>query len=110
MNDSIVNLTPHGVTLLADGREPVTVPPSGQVARVAVTRRMTGIAVGGVPVAVAEHGAVQGLPAERPGTSYIVSALVRQAVPYRLDVFSPADLVRDAAGNITGCRGLDGNA
>jgi hypothetical protein len=42
-------------------------------------------------------------------TRYIVSAMVRVAVPLRMDVFSPADFVRDEKGTIIGCRALEGN-
>jgi len=38
---------------------------------------------------------------------YVVSALVRAALPARKDLASPAKLTRDGKGNITGCEALE---
>ena len=51
-------------------------------------------------------GAVDGLPVPAEGTMYVVSLLVRQAAPDRADLASPGELVRDNAGQPTGCKGL----
>mgnify|MGYP001598752857 FL=1 len=63
----------------------------------------------GIPLFVTVGGDVTGLPEPVAGTIYIVSLLVRQAVPHRLDVLSPGQLVRDSAGQPVGCIGLDAN-
>ena len=65
----------------------------------------------GVPVVTTRPGPVTGLPAFEADedAGYIVSSLVRLALPDRIDLFSPADLVRDAAGAVIGCRSLEGN-
>lgn len=105
---SIINLTPHAVTLHGADGKAVTLPPSGQVARLAVTREaMAPVVVNGVtlPVSRPTLGAVTGLPDARPGVLLLVSALVADAVR-RADVVSPGELVRDAAGVITGAKGL----
>ena len=60
----------------------------------------------GVPLSRVSYGTVEGLPEPAEGTLFVVSALVRSAVPGRSDVASPGDLVRDAGGNVIGCRGL----
>jgi hypothetical protein len=107
---NIQNLTPHsvcvydaaGVILLA------TVPPSGIIARVSITRDSVGT-VAGLPVFVSRTGAVTGLPDPAADTTYLVSALVRLAAPTRRDIFSPGDLIRNPAGQPVGCRGLDAN-
>ena len=105
----LINLTPHEIKIVGTSGEPLAVlPPSGSVARVAVTREIVGD-VGGVPVFRTAYGAVTGLPDEQPGMALVVSAIVRQAVPGRRDVFSPGELVRGVDGQPTGCRGLDGN-
>ena len=120
------NLTPHSISVFAaDGKTLlVTVPPSGEVARVSVSRVETGVVpiepdaaailrhdpLAGIPVFVGTYGSVTGLPAPALGTIYIVSAMVRQAVPTRRDVLSPGELIRDAAGQPLGCRGLEANA
>ena len=106
----LINLTPHAVVLYrADGTRE-TIPPSGTVARVSQVWIRVGT-VAGVPVMTARQGQVTGLPAfdADDGAGYIVSALVRIALPERIDLFSPADLVRDAAGAVIGCRALEGN-
>jgi len=106
----LVNLTPHYVTLYrADGTvDPI--PPSGSVARVTQETTRVGT-VAGVPVVTTRRGPVTGLPdfEADDGAGYIVSALVRLALPERIDIFSPADLVRNAAGAVIGCRSLEGN-
>ena len=116
----LVNLTPHSITVLgADA--PLVLAPSGAVARVATeTRELRKL--DGVSILVQTYGEITGLPAYSPSdgcwedfTVYVVSALVRLAdaadratrgdAP-REDVLSPGELVRDAAGQPTGCRGL----
>ncbi|MBT9260183.1 MAG: hypothetical protein KM310_10615 [Clostridiales bacterium] len=104
----IVNLTPHALNLITDARS-VTIPPSGTVARVSVTRETVGaIEVDGVsiPVNHTVYGAVEGLPTPAPDTVYVVSALVAQAVPGRDDVLIVDDLVRDDQGRVVGARAL----
>jgi len=101
---TITNLTPHALNLItATGT--VTVAPSGAVARCATTSAPAGEAEG-VPLVRTSYGEVVGLPDPSPGTLFVVSALVRAAVPHRADVASPGDLVRDASGNVVGCRNL----
>lgn len=98
----IVNLTPHSVHLIYREDGATTYGPSGLVARVAVTLR----SVEGYDAffAVAEYGNVEGLPAERENTMFIVSTMVAQACPERHDLVTPGDLVRDNSGNIIACR------
>ena len=62
--------------------------------------------VNGIPLTRVSFGAVVDLPPPVEGTIYIVSALVRSAVPNRLDVASPGELVRDSAGAVLGCKSL----
>lgn len=108
---TLFNLTPHPITIGT-----LTVPPSGTVARVAVTRRQVGsipLEDGTtVPAFVPAFGEVTDLPPHQNGTILIVSAMVRTHpdVAKRLDVASPGNLVRDAEGRIVGCDGLDFNA
>jgi hypothetical protein len=98
---TLVNLTPHAI-VIAGG---VTLPPSGAVARCSTLNTPAGEHAG-VPLSRVTYGAVEGLPAPAEGVLYVVSGLVRAAVPLRLDVASPGDLVRDASGAVVGCRGL----
>ena len=105
----IVNLTPHAITVVRPGAELGEIfKPDGSVARVTATRELSRT-VDGIPVFRSTYGKVEGLPGEVPGTYWLVSAMVRQAVPHRRDVLSPGELIRDDKGQPTGCRGLEGN-
>ena len=99
----LVNLTPHAVVAEHDDGTSRTYPPSGALARCAVTRAQIGV-VDGVPVYRATFGAVEGLPPPADGTHYIVSRLVAEASRDRADLLVPDDTVRDAEGKIVGCR------
>jgi hypothetical protein len=112
----IVNLTPHSINLHGtDATTPllaalvITVPPSGTVARLAVSRKACGeiVAHGGIRLAVsrAKFGEIAGLPVSEAGTIFVTSALVAEAAK-RADVFSPGELVRDETGNVIGANGL----
>ncbi|MEI7836807.1 MAG: hypothetical protein WCK05_10420 [Planctomycetota bacterium] len=98
---SFINLTPHAIVLVGGP----TLTPSGVVARCATTSTPAGEHEG-VPLVRTVYGVVEGLPEHSAGVVYVVSALVRSAVPSRNDVASPGDLVRDAAGAVVGCKGL----
>ena len=119
---SLVNLTPHAVTIVAkDGADVLTIVPSGTVARVSVIETADGSVTVpaqpvageawtyGVPLITSAYGDVVGLPAPAENTIFIVSTLVRLAVPNRRDVVSPAVLARDSAGVVIGCRKLERN-
>lgn len=101
----IINLTPHVVSIGS-----MHIEPSGQVARASVTETEAGsIAAecGDIQIFTTILGMVVGVPAPVCGTVYIVSTLVRLALPGRPDLASPYGLVRDGAGAVIGCRGLE---
>lgn len=105
----LVNLTPHAITFLGSANAEVyTLPPSGQVARVATTVVHLPM-VDGIPAVKAGYGEVVDLPAAQEGVTLIVSGLVRAALPNRGDLASPGDQVRDPQNpsRIIGCRRLD---
>ena len=119
---SLVNLTPHAVTIIAkDGAPVLTIAPSGTIARVSAMETAAGIvtvpapAVAGeawtygVPIITSAYGDVVGLPAPTENTIFIVSTPARLAVPHRMDVVSPAVLARDSAGVVIGCRKFERN-
>ena len=99
----IVNATPH--TIVINGN---SFPPCGKIARVEQNNILINT-IDGIDIFKSVFGNVVDLPDKEEDTIYIVSALVRSACPGRKDVFSPADFIRDSAGNITGCKGLVGN-
>lgn len=103
----LINLTPHDVILCG-----IKISASGSQARVAMTRKLGAYTVVGewpVPVYHTALGEVTGLPEASDGVGYIVSAMVRAAAQERRDLYSPADLQRDASGNVIGCESLDQN-
>lgn len=106
-----VNLTPHAINLYRPDGTVRTIPPDGRVARCAAVAMPIGCAPDGTPLMRRSYGdaGIQGggaFPDPQPGTIFIVSALVAAAMAGRDDVASPGDLVRDADGNIIGCRDL----
>lgn len=99
---TIINLTPHEINVVGGA----AFPPSGTVARVATVTESYG-SRDGVPLTTQRFGEVTGLPDQEPGGPlYVVSAMVRMAVPHRGDVASPGELVRDASGAVIGCASL----
>jgi hypothetical protein len=104
----LVNLTPHAIVLMV-GDVNITIPPSGIVARCASTRaRVDTLTVNEVQIPVNQigFGEVQGLPAPQDDVFFVVSSLVANAAKGRSDLLTVDDAVRDAGGNIIGCRAL----
>lgn len=98
-----VNLTPHDIHICNDtGAVIRTIVRSGIIARCTITSQAAG-SHDDIPLVTAQFGEVAGLPDPLPDVFYIVSLLVRQALPERYDLVSPGDMVRDAAGQILGC-------
>jgi len=102
---NIKNLTPHALNVVLSPESTFTIPPSGSVARCSSSNTQIGLA-NEIPLFKVAYGAVEGLPEPEAGVLYVVSALVRAAVPARTDVASPGDLVRDSEGKVIGCKGL----
>lgn len=100
----IVNLTPHTLNLYRDGEMILAIPSSG-VARVSVTSQIIG-EVNGFPIRRNTYGEIVDLPDSEPETVYVVSALVAQAAKDRTDLLVVDDTVRNAEGQIIGCRGF----
>jgi hypothetical protein len=101
---NIINLTPHNVNVITGNGVMITYPKSNTVARVSQTNTLININ-NGISFFKTVYGDVENLPNSSPDTLYIVSALVK-AQANRSDLISPADLVRDADGNIIGCKGF----
>jgi hypothetical protein len=96
----IINLTPHAIKLPNK-----TIEPSGKVARCEeITHPVT--IIDGIEIVSKEYGEVQDLPEWALGMVYIVSFMVRDALPDRKDLLSPGDLIRNDKGEIIGCSNL----
>ena len=101
----ILNFTPHDINIVgADGEVVQTIPSSGLV-RLATTTASAGM-VDGIPLTKTVFGDPEGLPEIADGTYYIVSSIVKAALPDRADLLVPSEMVRDADGRIIGCRSL----
>lgn len=106
-----LNLTPHPLYVKTMGGEYVTIPPSGDVARVTYDRfppEQTNIGGHEVSVAVAgQPRVIVGLPEPEDGVVLIVAKAVSDAAPAgRGDLLSPGRLLRDEDGTVIGCDGL----
>ena len=117
----LVNLTPHAISVRAGG-DTVTVPPSGNVARVSTSAKEAGVLFIGtgspVPVQVTTFGQVEGLPEMDPeaGVVYVVSGMVLSALReqgiVRGDVVAPATgpndgAIRNEKGHIVAITGFN---
>ena len=112
----IKNFTPHEVNYFAPCGEQVTFSSSG-VARVSAIAESAGFyGLDGhvfetgqtiINLISQSFGEVEGLPDEESGVRFIVSRLVKSALPERRDLIVPADLIRDASGQIIGCRAFE---
>ena len=97
---NIINLTPHAIHI-----GEVTIEPSGIVPRCNEISADAG-EVNGIPLIIRSYGQVSDMPEPQEDTLYIVSMLVRLALPERVDIASPGDLVRDRDGKIVGASNL----
>lgn len=104
-----VNLTPHEIHVCDNNGNIVrTIERSGEIARCAVSS----IEVGthdGTPLMTTKFGEISGLPEPSENVLYIVSLLVRQALPERMDLVSPGEIVRKPDGTIVGCKNFSSN-
>ena len=104
---AIVNATPHPVMVVdKDGNVLHTLQPraAGPVRLKSWTERVAEI--DGVPTSKTVFGEVENLEEEVEGVYYIVSQLVKSALPIRADLLVPAEVLRDKEGKILGCQSL----
>jgi hypothetical protein len=101
----IINLTPHAINV---GGHPA-IEPSGEIARVNAQTSQVG-ELNGIPVIETKSNGISGLPSEKEGVVYIVPSMVRQFLPRRRDLVSPAKLLRNRSGVVIGCAGFEINA
>ena len=107
------NLTPHEVKIYKlNGTTPdldVVIEAGEAVTRVSCEYIKVDKKVEGIDLYRPVFGEVTGLPEYSEGTYLLVSAMVREALPFRKDLVSPGQLLRDDDGNVIGCLGLVGN-
>lgn len=105
--EKIINLTPHTVAICDEAGNILKTYPSTGNARVKTEFRDL-IPIDGVPAKSVSYSATEGLPAAEDGIFYLVSMVVAQANPGRIDLLSPntapGEVIRDAAGQIVGVK------
>jgi hypothetical protein len=103
---TIINVTPHGVTIVdSQGTVLKQIPASGTLVRLK-SETVTVGSIDGIPTSSTMFSDVTGLPDFQTDTFFIVSQLVKSALPNRTDLLVPAQVVRDDKGNIIGCQSL----
>ncbi len=104
---TVVNKTPHAVHIVDENGQVVRTYEKGEgQIRLAVQTVQDSPLEDGTPTSRTNFGEAEGLPEFQEGTFYIVSQLVKSALPERTDLLVPAEVVRDQAGNIVGCKSL----
>lgn len=108
MNATIINLTPHTVTVIADDGT-ISGFPSQGIAR-ATQRYIEAGKLAGVRVVRSVYGAPIDLPDYEEGTYYIVStptvSSARNFGRTTADLLIPVDPIRNVNGQIIGCKAL----
>lgn len=112
---TLVNKTPHPVTLVLDDAK-ITLDPVLPIPRVSSHNVVTANYVitddNGVEHTITreapEFGEVIDLPEPQEGVVYIVSMLVAARAVGRNDLVSPGRQLRNEAGQVIGCAGLQG--
>lgn len=102
----IINLTPHDINIVDSNLNVINTFKSEGIARVSANSVLKGY-IKDINIYSTQYGEVTGLPDQQEGTYYIVSMLVKQALPNRTDLFSPSQLQRDSKGQPIGCLGLE---
>ena len=112
----LINKTPHTITIVADDGSKIVLEPVLPTPRVASSSVKTatytivdnnGVAHDLVREAP-KFGEVVDLPEPKTNTIYIVSMLVAARAAGRTDLVSPGRQLRNEAGQVIGCAGLQG--
>lgn len=104
----VINKTPHPIHILEKGTKRIvnSYPKTDGMIRLKMETKTMGMLADGTPLTKTVFGDPEGLPEYKEGTFYIVSQLVKTALPERQDLLVPAEVVRDQQGNIIGCISL----
>jgi hypothetical protein len=105
--EKIINKTPHAVYILNGDMSVLRVFPKSN-GMIRVNEDVTDVGeIDGIPISSTQWGETSEVPSYVDGTYYIVSQLVKNALPKRRDLLVPKGVVRDDKGNIIGCTRLD---
>lgn len=101
----IINATPHAINVVNEKMEVVASFEPTISVRVASTTQVVGT-LNSIPLDTTVFGEVEGLPKYQDGIYYIVSRLVKSALPDRKDLLCPGQQVRNETGQVIGCKSL----
>ena len=115
-NVKLINKTPHVLNLIMEDGTKISLEPVLPTPRVSSSSVKTAAYVitdsdGAEHIVVREalsFGEIVDLPEEKEGTIYIVSMLVASRANNRSDLVSPGRQIRNEAGQVIGCLGLQG--
>lgn len=102
----LLNYTPHPIHVVGEDNQVIKTIESTGLIRLKASTVDAGFEVNGVKITTTDFGEPEGLPEFEEGVFYIVSQLVKSALPQRRDLLVPAEVVRDDKGNILGCKSL----
>ena len=103
---TIINKTPHPINIVDTDNSILKIfKPDNLILRLSVSTEDAGY-IDGIKLTKTVFGEPIGLPEYKHGVFYIVSQIVKSALPYRTDLLVPAEVVRDINGNIVGCKSL----
>ena len=101
----VINKTPHDIHIVdAEGNVLRTYPRGNGEIRIAIKTIRVGVLDDGTPLSQTVYAEPVGLPEYDRNFVYIVSQMVKSALPERQDLLVPSELVRDANGLIIGCK------
>ncbi|MDR0398169.1 MAG: hypothetical protein LBH36_03280 [Candidatus Nomurabacteria bacterium] len=107
MNATIINLTPHAVSIIAEDGTVKAAFPSKGVARATQAQEVVGD-LDGIELVRMSFGSTEDLPAPAADTFYVVSIITANAAAAEGrttdDLVITADPVRDGEGKIIGCK------
>lgn len=107
MQETIINKVPHSINVLSETNELIAhFPKSNGMIRLSQTTKIVG-EINGIPISQTILGEPEQLPEYTKNVYYIVSHIVKQALPDRTDLLVPSQIVRDENGVIIGCMSLD---
>lgn len=108
MKVKVINKTPHDITIVDSNGIIIKVYPPNPSALIRLNAKtnIVGVLPDGTFLSKTVFGDPEGLPEFKEGTFYIVSQLVKSALPERTDLLVPAEMIRDDEGKIIGCKSL----
>jgi hypothetical protein len=102
--NNVVNLTPHDINVIMEDGSNIVLPKCSTPARCSEYVLHTFTDILPVNVVSKKFGDTENLPNYKEGTYYVVSAIVKAANPYRMDLLLVNDTVRNSEGQIVGCK------